>query len=480
MKRCEAEGEFMLLNGGNNLRLFEFSLTDGTSFEFQQSNELRDAYSIVYAEFTDFSFTNLAPPKFSKKTIECHHCKTINHIKTWPYAQSYGCMGCDSRYALDKNGNLIPIEDNKTNGQFDLELNQTGTLFGIDYQIIGMALKQERTIYKSKWKEYTLFNNQYGYAFLSEYNGHWIFVQEKGSCPTLLETVSNSFEYGGELFDLYNDYHFDVLDARGEFPYNIFDDEDIRVKEYISPPQMWIFEKSRDEGYNWYNAKHIGKHEMQTFQKPLPYKSGVGAIEPKGSIDLKTLKITAALVIAFALLIHLFTANLNKQEILLDRGFSTTDSATSINFVSEKFTLNKWKSNLSFELSAPVQNSWLSLDINLVNAKTGDEYALDQGVEYYSGYEGGESWSEGSQTSTEYLSSIPSGTYYLNIHSSADTYNRVNDFHLTVTNDVEMTRNLVIIIILLSITPLGYYFYRRYAETSRWANSDFSPYTTTI
>jgi hypothetical protein len=60
--------------------------------------------------------------------------------------------------------------------------------------VIGYVKKEEDNIYHSKWREYTLYNPQQGYAFLSEYEGNWIFIRENCNSPVLLNQNEKSFE----------------------------------------------------------------------------------------------------------------------------------------------------------------------------------------------------------------------------------------------------------------------------------------------
>ena len=49
---------------------------------------------------------------------------------------------------------------------------------------------------------------------------------------------------------------------------------------------------------------------------------------------------------------------------------------------------------------------------------------LPQAIEYYSGYDGGEHWSEGKQYAETYISKVPSGNYRLLIGADAGAFQR--------------------------------------------------------
>jgi hypothetical protein len=192
------------------------------------------------------------------------------------------------------------------------------------------------------------------------------------------------------------------------------------------------------------------------------------------------IKTTFALLI-IAIAIHIFIGARTAEKVLINQSFSMSSSESSHTFVTNKFTLNKWKSNLEFEVYAPVDNSWFEVSASLVNAKTGDEYGIQQGVEYYHGYEGGENWTEGDQHETAYLNSIPAGTYFLRIEGQRDatvaSYNGVSDFSVKVTYDVPMFRNLMITILILLIYPVIVVWVSNNTERNRWYGSPYSKFT---
>src|SRR4030095_13860506 len=102
--------------------------------------------------------------------------------------------------------------------------------------------------------------------------------------------------------------------------------------------------------------------------------------------------------------------SLSQQDrILLQNDLEFRDSASSVTFVSSKFQLNKWRSNLEFDLSSHVDNSWLEMEAFLVDDATGTELSTDELFEFYHGYEDGESWSEGDPVGRAYISSVPAG-----------------------------------------------------------------------
>jgi len=154
-----------------------------------------------------------------------------------------------------------------------------------------------------------------------------------------------------------------------------------------------------------------------------------------------------------AVIIHLFITNGFKEKVILEDTFELPDSLTSKTTTTRNFELDKWKSNLQFEMYAPVDNSWLDMEMTLVNVKTGEEYTINQGVEYYHGYDDGESWSEGDNREVFYLSSIPAGTYFLQLTSSWESITKAKYFQLRVAYDVPMQKTPGLLFYLLQVLP---------------------------
>ena len=484
--KYEVEGEVWMPECTDQFRLFDFYAHGDLHLEIIEFlPDYLVAYSIKYVEYSSLQLDHLNQNPVQPKEVECTQCHKTMQIKTFPYAQSCSCSDCGARLVFKSSSSGFRSsgkDKNKDNlDQLSLPLGSTGTLKGIVYEVIGYALKQENTADGVQWKEYVLYNRVEGYAFLSEYAGTWIYARERGDSPVTAHQNPESLNYKGETFNLYNRYTIRILDTLGEFPYNIYDDSDIVSAEFISPPTMWIYEKSREEGINWFLGEHQDRDELlQQFPFDLPDKTEAGILDPKGHINLAGLiKVT---LVAMAILtgVHFLIGFMQSEKQVFAGDLQLRDSAASTTFVSPKFTLNKWRSNLQFDLYTPLDNNWLDMEATLVNAGSGEEYSLEQLVEYYHGYEDGENWKEGSTNETAYLSSIPSGTYFLRIEAVRDTtnggWNSVKDVSLIVKNDVPMHRNLLIFLGLLLIWPIGAYIWYRYKEKQRWEASPYSPF----
>jgi hypothetical protein len=84
-------------------------------------------------------------------------------------------------------------------------------------------------------------------------------------------------------------------------------------------------------------------------------------------------------------------------------------------FFSSPIEVKDGHQNLAFTLSSPVNNNWVEVEGALVSETTGVAELFLVSSSYYYGVEGGESWTEGGQTDTVFLSAVPPGSYVLRL-----------------------------------------------------------------
>src|SRR3569623_721509 len=73
--------------------------------------------------------------------------------------------------------------------------------------------------------------------------------------------------------------------------------------------------------------------------------------------------------------------------------------------------------NIAITLTAHIDNDWAYSAGDLVNVDTGEVTSFDANLEYYHGYEDGESWTEGHPDVTQFIGPRAAGTYMLRLES---------------------------------------------------------------
>ncbi len=142
---------------------------------------------------------------------------------------------------------------------------------------------------------------------------------------------------------------------------------------------------------------------------------------------------------------------------------------------TSSFTIYNGPAPLKIELYAPADNNWFEATVELVNEADNQSWDVSKEIEYYHGYEDGESWSEGATAESVTIEDVPKGKYHLNIYPYAGT-TTFNSMNIKVTANVMLWQNFIITILLLCIIPLLFWFLTRRYEVNRWMFSDYSPY----
>lgn len=130
-------------------------------------------------------------------------------------------------------------------------------------------------------------------------------------------------------------------------------------------------------------------------------------------------------------------------------------------------------SNLTVRNRTNLTNSWVELNLTLVDKDTGQAFGATREISYYEGTDGGESWSEGSRDDEVVFPRVPPGTYYLTVDADLPADRPAGTSGtLEVVRDAPVWSNLLLAIGFLALFPI--YTRWRWAsfEVRRWAESD--------
>ena len=361
-----------------------------------------------------------------------------------------------------------------------IPLGAEGKLKGHTFKVVACLEKKEEGKNYS-WKEYRLYNFEKGYAVLSVYDGHWNLVMGVEFHPELKRLRSQSRKYltfRKEKYSLYNRYTSETTSLIGEFNWDALK-SNITISEYVAPPFMVFCEKNEENETEYFLGSYIEPAEIaEAFKVGLylfPSKKGVGANQvSKFAGPMKeTWNITRYLIIAIVVIQGLIMIIKPESEAISLSHEVTPNTESS--FKTSSFTVFDRSSAIEIEIYSDINNNWMEATSVLVNEKTNQTWEVNQGIEHYSGYEGGESWSEGSKKASILLSSIPAGNYHLNVYpATGDLFPQT--INVSVTLNATLWRNLICTILLICLYPFFTIYKVRSFERQRWSNSDFSPY----
>jgi hypothetical protein len=129
------------------------------------------------------------------------------------------------------------------------------------------------------------------------------------------------------------------------------------------------------------------------------------------------------------------------------------------------------KRNIKVSANAPVDNSWLYIEGDLINEETGLVQQFSLPVEYYHGYEDGESWSEGDRNPGAFLSALPAGKYTMRLEAQWDKWQQPATVSVRVEQNVARPINLLLALLCLSVIPIIVLIRQIMFEKRRWEDS---------
>lgn len=412
----------------------------------------------------------------SAARMNCPKCGGPLELRAPDSAMRVTCPNCDS--LLDVNqGNLRflqALNKERAGVPFVLEIGKKGTLEGVgELTIIGAVARSvniDGTDYF--WHEYLLYEPQIGFRWLVHSDNHWNYVEPVNVADVV--TVGNTATYNGKTFKLFQDAQARVQYVKGEFYWRVEFGETVRALDYVAPPLMLSQEISRGE-INWSVGRYLTNAEVeQAFGvENLPVPWAVAPNQPfTGGFYIKYgfLMLGALFVAgAFMLLVGGFSRTALSEVLTLP---PTANETTAQTVFSQPFEIRA-NNNVRITANAPVSNSYATLDVDLINEQNNAIESVEIPIEYYSGVEDGESWSEGRQTQEATLSSLPAGKYSLRIEGTWQNFGQPLPVTVKVEQNVTRGLNFCFAFFALALIPVLSLIRKLMFESKRWSESMF-------
>jgi hypothetical protein len=415
-------------------------------------------------------------PAPTLKVFSCPQCGASVQLRAVGQSMSAVCSSCFSVIdTSDENYKILSQSISHGKRTQLIPLGARGRLHGTLWEVIGYM---ERSDFSGAfvWSEYLLFNPLKGFRWLTEFDGHWNYVIMTKSQPTAL---GQTVDFLGKTYHLFHRGEAKVVYVVGEFYWRAQVGEEVKVHDYIRPPEILSQERSQTETV-WSSGEYIEPEKVKTAfsitqQMPTPY--GVAPNQPSTIADEASVVLKAWGTFVGVIFMIQFALMLSTRPVVLTSGeYDHIGSSPDHTNSTPSFTLEKGSSNLDIELYANVDNRWLEIQGELVNDNTGEESDFSTGVEYYSGYDSDGSWAEGSRWKNLTISAVPAGTYHINFESSAENYSQNTHYRVHIRSGILTWSNFFWSLVLVSIYPLIVYLLRRSFEVDRWSQSNFSPY----
>jgi hypothetical protein len=420
--------------------------------------------------------------RVSAAAMGCPKCGGPLELVAPDKAERVACPYCNS--LLDVNqGNLVylhALNPPPSAPQWALPLGAEGS-FGDSpkFKIIGAVMRSVQIEGISYyWHEYLLYNPSVGFRWLVQSDNHWNFVEPVNPAEVTRSeyfAAGATAQYNGRTFKIFQDAPAKVEFVTGEFYWRVEQGETVRATDYVSAPLMLSLEQSQNE-LNWSVGTYVPVADVEKafgvsgIAKPW----GVAPNQPFTGQFYYTwalLPLIALLLVAAVMLPLSGLPNTAlSQDITLQPLANAQATQTAF---SQPFDL-KANRNVKITARAPVSNSFADLDVDLINEQSQEVESVNVPIEYYSGVEDGESWSEGGQEQDATLSSLPAGKYTLRVEGNWQNWQQPMPVNVKVEQSVSRGVNFCCAFVALLIVPLFGLIRKWSFESSRWKDSMFT------
>ncbi len=179
--------------------------------------------------------------QIESKGVNCPNCAGALTLQAPDETQRVTCPYCNS--LLDcNNGNLVFLSTLTTKVTPLIELGTKGTLFDVEYIVIGFMQRSVTYDRKYYWTEYLLYNREAGYRWLVHSDDHWSFSEPLS--PADVVDYKSSAIWDGKEFKLFQRAIARVEYVLGEFYWKVSVDEEVTSRDMVYPPYMISVERS--------------------------------------------------------------------------------------------------------------------------------------------------------------------------------------------------------------------------------------------
>lgn len=347
----------------------------------------------------------------------CPKCKQVNQLDIDFSIEQYVCSNCCG--LIDSIEDKYVKEVSKSHYFISLRVGQKGRIEETEYTVVAIVIRKTGRDYK--WVEYYLKDKNLNDAFLSESEGHWVFMKPL-SKP--FKNTKYSASYNEESYRKYETTQCSISTAYGFFEdslkYGV-----ASYSEYVRGEKMISYENHGENQTYYLEGRHFPNSELKLAFKDLDYvpsKVGYGIVQPFFINTKQLINIFGIAAILISLIQFYFFTTRSNYEVFKDS--IRFDSVRKKELISKSFELRGASAPLEVKLYSNVDNSWANVELSLVNERTNETEYTSKDIEQYHGYEGGESWSEGSRSEEFNLCGVAPGRYHFTISAQKQGFEK--------------------------------------------------------
>jgi hypothetical protein len=439
--------------------------------------------------FDAFGFSGLRDPKeialprSTARAFKCAGCGAPieKHLAT---TEVVACGSCGTVTDVTRDvGQLVQrSEKNDAAARQSFMLGAEGKWRGVGYEVVGFLTREirvEGTAYS--WNEYLLHNVEQGYAWVSEYQGHYSFIRAAAEMPREMSHASGKprRRYLGKTFVHFQKAEAKVTHLAGEFYWRVQRGDRAVCDDYVSPPFI-LSSEATDNEISWSAGEYVEAAALWRafgLDSPVPKPVGVAPNQPSPHAGkVWPYWIVFALAMAAALLVQGAFIASSGETRAPGVGFSVPAGQTT-RTVSPVFELGG-RGALTVVIATNSTDNWLALDLQLVEADSGRAYSLRRDL-------GQADWGgpgRGAEYDVAEFGAVPAGRYTLAVGARAGPLPAAQaGSPRTYAGRVQLKRaplgwsNFWLLLLFLALGPAIATARAKAFESRRWQESDYAP-----
>jgi hypothetical protein len=407
------------------------------------------------------------------RRINCTQCAAPLSLHGGHKVSSLTCGFCGS--VMDAHADFAILKRYKKlrRPNCPIKIGMSGVIKDVEFTVIGMVRYTSERIYH--WVDLQLYSPTHGYAFLTYENRHFVFSRRIRDLP-MPGKISRFKEkapvtVSGRKFRAFEEVNAEINFVEGELTWVAKVGDKSHSIDCIAPPYGFSYE-GNDNEIEYFLSEYI--------DQPLIYKAfNIDEIDqptlkpsdnhplrpyPKEGL-LHNLGIFGGMFGFAALVIGIFILIFAGGNMIADQQFSRNTPNETVSF-----KVDNPDQLLELTLHSSVSNNWAYYDISVLKG-TEEVFSFGHEISYYEGYEGGESWSEGS-TNGSALFKVPSaGTYHLGIVGGSSSLSSVPPVFIRIYDNVTVARYFMILAFLGLAFFIGEFIWHRHSEQYRWGET---------
>lgn len=418
------------------------------------------------------------------RSERCPGCGVTMPLSGGDTTWSVSCEHCSER--VDVSGarpTALGNLKNKKRPKLPIQLGQVYRHEDVDYRAIGVV---EYTQYEEGHEyvshEFLMWNADAGYRYLLLEKGHWSWSNEIDERPQHRDfrflRPRQKFRFLGMKWRMLESAPagMRVTWVDGELPWVAQVGDQLAFADAIAPPLMLSVEWTDNE-IEYSVAEYCPRESVaKALDVPvdsLPKAIGVAPNQPyvmsRFRREAKWIMLLAAIV-AIPLA---FTSCVQKGQHLDNIHVTPTEYGQE--YVTKAFEVTEENTLCKAKFNSQDNNSWTYLEVAVIDEQ--DQALLDFSVEtsYYSGYEGGEYWTESKRDKTRLFKIEKPGIYRLLVqgvggqgNAKTGTANAGSPVTISLFQGAAISRYFWVIAIVALVWLLVEWFRKFVFEAERW------------